>query len=77
MISSASEVTLIYIWVRLTTGKSLQLTEKHHIISKFPETYRETSNKRHKIPTLKCFLSRLEAVFAQSIEARCLIENED
>ena len=25
----------------------------------------------------KCFLSHLAVVFAQSIEARCLVENED
>ena len=30
-----------------------------------------------QIPKLKCFSSRLVVVFAQSIEARCLVENED
>ena len=33
--------------------------------------------KPHQIPNLKCFSSRLEVVFAQSIEARCKAENED
>ena len=31
----------------------------------------------HHIPKLKCFSSRLAVVFAQSSEARCLVENED
>ena len=31
----------------------------------------------HQISKLKCFLSHLAVVFAQSIEARCLVENED
>ena len=31
----------------------------------------------HQFPKLKCFLSRLAVVFAQSIEARCYVENED
>ena len=30
----------------------------------------------HQIPKLKCFSSRLVDVFAQSIEATCLVENE-
>ena len=33
--------------------------------------------KPHQIPKLKCFLSRLAVVFAQSVEARWLVENED
>ena len=31
----------------------------------------------HQIPKLKWFLSRLAVVFAQPIEARCWVENED
>ena len=31
----------------------------------------------HQIPKLKCFLSRLAVVFAQSIEARCYVKNGD
>ena len=31
----------------------------------------------HQIPKFKCFSSRLAAVFAQSTEARCSVENED
>ena len=31
----------------------------------------------HQIPKLKCFLYPLAVVFAQSIEARCQVENED
>ena len=31
----------------------------------------------HKIPKLKWFSSRRAVVFAQSIEARCSVENED
>ena len=31
----------------------------------------------HRIPKLKCFSSRLAVVFAQFIEARCYVENED
>ena len=31
----------------------------------------------HHIATLKYFSSRLAVVFAQSIEARCQVENED
>ena len=34
-------------------------------------------HKSHQIPKLKWFLSRLAVVFAQSIEARCQVENED
>ena len=30
-----------------------------------------------QIPKLKWFSSHLEVVFAQSFEARCLVENED
>ena len=30
-----------------------------------------------KFPKLKCFSSHLAVVFGQSIEARCLVENED
>ena len=30
----------------------------------------------HQIPKLKCFLSRLAVVFAQSIEDRCYVDNE-
>ena len=33
--------------------------------------------KLHQIPTLKCFSSCLAVVFAQSIEARYYVENED
>ena len=33
--------------------------------------------KTHQIPKLKCFSSRLAVAFAQSIEARCQVENED
>ena len=33
--------------------------------------------KLHQIPKLKCFSSRLAVVFAQSIEARCWVENKD
>ena len=35
------------------------------------------NNKTHKIPKLKCFLSRLAVVFVQYIEAKCWVENED
>ena len=31
----------------------------------------------HQITKLKCFSSRLAVVFAQSIEARSLVKNED
>ena len=31
----------------------------------------------HQIPTLKRFLYCLVAIFAESLEARCLVENED
>ena len=40
-------------------------------------SYLQTSNKRHKIPKLKCFSSRLAVVFDQSTEDRCQAENED
>ena len=33
--------------------------------------------KEHQIPKLKCFLSCLTVVFAQSTESRCYVENED
>ena len=33
--------------------------------------------KTHRIPKPKCFSARLAVVFAQSIEDRCEIENED
>ena len=33
--------------------------------------------KAHQIPKLWCFSSRLTVVFAQSIETRCSVENED
>ena len=33
--------------------------------------------KAYQILKLKCFLSRLAAVFTQSIQARCWVENED
>ena len=33
--------------------------------------------KSHQLPKLKCFLSPFAVVFAQSIEARCQVENED
>ena len=33
--------------------------------------------KTHQIPTLKRFSYRLPAVFAESFEARCQVENED
>ena len=33
--------------------------------------------KVHQIPKLQCLSSRLSVVFAQSIEARCYVENED
>ena len=40
--------------------------------------YRQTSGyKVHQIQKLECFLSRLGVVFAQSIEVRCWVENED
>ena len=31
----------------------------------------------HRIPKLKWFSSRLAVVYAQSKEARCLVDNED
>ena len=34
-------------------------------------------NKGHQIKNFKCFLPRLAVVFAQSIEARHQVENED
>ena len=34
-------------------------------------------HKAYQIPELKCFSSRLTVVFAQSIEAMCLVENEN
>ena len=33
--------------------------------------------KLHQIPKFKCFTSHLAVAFAQSIEARCKVENED
>ena len=40
--------------------------------------YRQTYNiSRTKSQNLKCYSSRLAVVFAQPIEARCLVENED
>ena len=39
--------------------------------------YHQTSNKRHQIPKLKCFLVHFAVYFAQSTEARCSVENED
>ena len=33
--------------------------------------------KMHRIPKLKCFLSRPAVVFVQYIKARCQVENED
>ena len=40
--------------------------------------YCQTSNIRHpKSPNLKCFSSCLVVVFAQSIQARCSVKNED
>ena len=42
------------------------------------ESYRKTSNlSRTQSQKLKCFSSRLAVVFAQSIEAKCWVENED
>ena len=35
------------------------------------------SYKEHQIPKLTCFSSRLAVVLAQSIGARCSVENED
>ena len=40
-------------------------------------TVKPLKYKLHQIPKLKCFLYPLAAVFAQSIEAMCLVENED
>ena len=31
----------------------------------------------HQIPKLKCFSTRLAFVFAQYVEAKCSMENED
>ena len=31
----------------------------------------------HQIPKIKCFLSRLTVIIAQSIEAMCYVKNED
>ena len=31
----------------------------------------------HQTPTLRCFSSRVAVAFAQSIEARCKVENKD
>ena len=31
----------------------------------------------HQFPDYKCFSSRVAVVFAESIEARCSVENED
>ena len=31
----------------------------------------------HQMPELKCFSYRFAVAFAQSIEARCYVENED
>ena len=33
--------------------------------------------KPHQIPILTCFSHRIAVVYAQSIKARCLVENED
>ena len=46
----------------------------------YSETFDIPSNlwyQTHQIPELKCFSSRLAVVFAQSIEARCYVENEE
>ena len=37
----------------------------------------EYSKKSHQILKLKCFLYPLAVVFAQPIEARCSVDNED
>ena len=48
-----------------------------HACSKKPSTqYRQTS-KTYQITTRRCFASRFAVSFAQSIETRCYIENED
>ena len=39
--------------------------------------YRQISNTRHIYPKLECFTSRFVVVFAQSIEVKCLVDNED
>ena len=40
--------------------------------------YRQVSNiRRIQIPTLEIFSYCLAAVFAESLEARCQVENED
>ena len=44
----------------------------------FDIKYRQVSDiSCNKSPKLKCFSSRLAVVIAQSIEARCQVENED
>ena len=47
----------------------------HHMLWRvhlqYINTYRQVSNIRHKIPTLKRFSYSLAAIFAESLEARC------
>ena len=52
----------------------------YDIWSSMQPTCRIPSNlqyKPHQIPKLKCFSSRLVVVYAQTIDTRCLVENED
>ena len=41
------------------------------------DPHKDKPYKSHQIEKLKCFLNPLPVVSAQSIEARCYVENED
>ena len=48
-----------------------------HCMVRFRNIPSNLQYKTHQTPRLKCFSSRVAVVFAQSIEARCYVENED
>ena len=53
------------------------VSTREHKIDRNANIPSNLKNKSHQIPTIKRFLSRLAVVSGQSIEARCLVENED
>ena len=61
---------------KFVTSSGLLLVNQHHTPLHCHQ-YRQASDIRHQVPKLKCLLSRLAVVFAQSTQASCWVENEN
>ena len=64
-------------YFRFDDDNKIQYTYSHNHHGRKNSLLSNLYYKLHQIQKLKCFSCRLAVVFAQSIEARCQVKNED